>query len=275
MASTILKIDGIERGEDMFKVDPRIVKIRPGHNPRTVFDPDKLASLKASILKNGMREPITIVKDNNDIYLVDGERRQRCVLELIAEGYDDQFRFIKATVQPQTRSKPVDLLLTALVKNQSDPLVPLDLAHAVERFIVDFQWTVEEVADHLGHSANHIRDLLKLLTATPVIQDMLQNGQAKMTEVIQAVRHADRAEVSQEDALQVVRQKNNTLKAAKRAITQGFQPAGMLTPAPYEVHEATLKAILTTLPRDIALGIIFEIIPKADVAHFLETGEVR
>jgi len=274
MASTILKIDGVERGEDMFKVDPRIVKIRPGHNPRTVFDPDKLASLKASILKNGVREPITIVKDEDAIYLVDGERRHRCVLELIGEGYGDQFLHIKATVQPQTRSKPVDLLLTAMVKNQSDPLVPLDLARGVERFIVDFQWTVEEVADHLGHSANHIRDLLKLLTATPAIQDMLQNGQAKMTEVIQAVRHADRAEVPQEEALQVVRQKNDTIKAARRAITKGFSPVETLTPAPYEVHEATLKNILTTIPRDLALGIIFEIIPKAVVVHFLETGEL-
>ena len=258
----------------MFKVDPRIVQIRPGHNPRTVFDPDKLASLKASILQNGMREPITIVKDEDTIYLVDGERRHRCILELIAEGYGDQFRFVKATVQPQTRSKPVDLFLTALVKNQSDPLVPLDLARAMERFIVDFQWTVEEVAVHLGHSANHIRDLLKLLTATPAIQDMLQNGQAKMTEVIQAVRHADRAEVPQEEALQVVRQKNDTIKAAKRAINKGFAPGGMLPPAPWDVHEATLKNILTTIPLDLALGIIFEIIPKAVVAHFLETGEV-
>ncbi|MBL8047435.1 MAG: ParB/RepB/Spo0J family partition protein [Chthonomonas sp.] len=58
------------------------------NNPRLLFDPEPLASLKASIKKHGVLVPITVHKQKGTkLYrILDGERRYRCCAELTAEG---------------------------------------------------------------------------------------------------------------------------------------------------------------------------------------------
>lgn len=60
------------------------------HNPRQLFDPEPLATLKDSIQKHGVLVPLTVYQlPGQDKYsIVDGERRYRCCLALAQEGVE-------------------------------------------------------------------------------------------------------------------------------------------------------------------------------------------
>lgn len=66
-------------------------QLRPNpNNPRRLFDPGPLASLKASIQQHGVLVPLTVYKlpGQEKYAIVDGERRYRCCVELAKEGVE-------------------------------------------------------------------------------------------------------------------------------------------------------------------------------------------
>ena len=58
-------------------------KIRPNpENPRLIFRQDEMDSLMVSIDAHGILVPLTVYQENNDYFLIDGERRLRCANKL-------------------------------------------------------------------------------------------------------------------------------------------------------------------------------------------------
>ena len=113
---------------DQFMIDPRIIVVEDGHNPRDYNIPENRAhldDLKASIRENGTISPLWVRYDaeRRAAVLVDGECRLRANLELIAEGVE-----IEAVpfIQVPGGNEP-DRLLLAVVANQNKPLSELEL----------------------------------------------------------------------------------------------------------------------------------------------------
>ncbi|MGA2888049.1 MAG: ParB N-terminal domain-containing protein [Terracidiphilus sp.] len=64
-------------------------EIKPSsNNPRHLFDPDVLLDLKKNIAEHGVLVPITVYQAPGQakFSILDGERRYRCVIELVREG---------------------------------------------------------------------------------------------------------------------------------------------------------------------------------------------
>jgi ParB family chromosome partitioning protein len=64
-------------------------EVKPSsNNPRHLFDPDQLLELKKNISEHGVLVPLTVyqAKGEAKFSILDGERRYRCVVELIKEG---------------------------------------------------------------------------------------------------------------------------------------------------------------------------------------------
>ena len=64
-------------------------EIKPStNNPRVLFDPEQLLELKKNIAEHGVLVPIIVyqAKGEAKFSILDGERRYRCVQELVAEG---------------------------------------------------------------------------------------------------------------------------------------------------------------------------------------------
>jgi hypothetical protein len=64
-------------------------EIKPSsNNPRRLFDPPQLLDLKKNIAEHGVLVPIIVyqVKGQTKFSILDGERRYRCVQELVREG---------------------------------------------------------------------------------------------------------------------------------------------------------------------------------------------
>ena len=174
--------------------------IRPGrYQPRSVFDPEKLAELADSIRAQGVVQPIVVrpLDDEDGFELIAGERRWRAAQMAGIER-------IPAVV----RNVPDEVSVAmALIENiQREDLNPLEEATALRRLIDDFSMTHQEAADAVGRSRAAVSNLLRLLELMQEVKDMVDTRLIEMG-------HA-RALLSLDDDLQV--------QAAREVVHKGL-----------------------------------------------------
>lgn len=165
---------------DLFRVDPRLIVVREGWNPRTVFE---IEDLKNSIREHGVLTPLRVRLNGEVVELVDGERRLRATLALIEEGAP----VASVPALMEKAGSDADLLVTALITNQGEQLSAVDEAHALQRFI-NWGWDVKKIVAQIGKSQSHVYGRLKLLEGSQEVQDALQSGEVTVTEALEVVR---------------------------------------------------------------------------------------
>ena len=146
-------------------LDPRVIKIEPGFNPRDFRlqeNLDHVAAYKRSIRARGVIEPLLVRLDvpTKSIMLVDGECRLRAVMELIDEGEN-----IKGVpVIQRFGSSETERLLDAIHANTGKVLTKWEHGEAFRRFI-RWGWTIEEVAQKTSFSERYVRESVELADA--------------------------------------------------------------------------------------------------------------
>jgi ParB family chromosome partitioning protein len=132
------------------------------HQPRTTaLDEEKLAELARSIKEHGLIQPLIVTRQDNQFYLIAGERRWRaCQLA----GLHDVPVIIK-------EATPQDMLELAIIENvQRADLNALEEAYAYQQLIEDFGLTQEQVAQSVGKGRSTVANLLRLLTLPENVQ---------------------------------------------------------------------------------------------------------
>ncbi len=157
----------------MVRIDPRIIDIEAGHNPRDYAlkeNHEHLEELKASIKKQGVRMPLLVRFDKHagKAIVVDGECRLRACLELIDEGEPIES---VPTIQVQGGNE-ADRLVTALTANTGKPLSKWESGNAFKR-LGNFGWKAEKIADELGFSLRFVNEALELADAPEEVKHML------------------------------------------------------------------------------------------------------
>ena len=137
--------------------------------PRRVFNPAHLQELAESIKHNGVIQPI-IVRENPDkggYEIVAGERRWRAAqLAGLSE-----VPVIVRNIEDKTA------LEISIVENvQRSDLSPVEEAEGYKRLLDDFSYTQEDIAVASGKSRSHVANILRLLTLSPKIKVMLDDG---------------------------------------------------------------------------------------------------
>ncbi len=176
------KFKGLGRGLDALMGDTTPVEnlqmlpisaMQPGkYQPRTHMDPQALEELAASIRKQGLMQPVLVRPLGDDRYeIIAGERRWRAS-ELA--GLDE--------IQALVRDIPDEAALAmALIENiQREDLNPLEEAVGIQRLIEEFEMTHESAAAAVGKSRAAVSNLLRLLSLTEPVRDMLMKGQLDM-----------------------------------------------------------------------------------------------
>ena len=136
------------------------------YQPRSAFKEEKIRELADSIKENGVVQPVLVRKTANGYELVAGERRLRAVTAL---GYDS----IPAIVREVS---DLDMLELSLIENiQREELNPLEEANAYQRFIDEFSFTQERIAQVIGKDRSTVANTLRLLALPKAIQDFLHN----------------------------------------------------------------------------------------------------
>jgi ParB family chromosome partitioning protein len=179
--------------------------------PRKTFDEESLNFLAESIKRNGVLQPILVLKSDNENYrLIAGERRLRA--SKIAGIME-----IPAIVTEMSDKNQLEI---AIIENiQRENLNPLDEASAYKRLLDEFHHTQEELSEILGKSRSHITNMLRLLTLPEEVKDLVESG--KLT-----CGHA-RALVGTEDAISIANlavDESMNVREIEKLVKQRKQP---------------------------------------------------
>jgi ParB family chromosome partitioning protein len=149
-------------------VEIAISRVSPNpYQPRKRFNPEDLASLRASIAAHGVLQPILVSETPTGYQLVAGERRLRAAQ---AAGLDRIPAVIRQLVDRDT-------LELALVENlQRADLDPLETADAYRQLINRFGFSQDDVATRVGKARSTITNTLRLLDLAPEVQAAVADG---------------------------------------------------------------------------------------------------
>lgn len=217
---------------DIYQIDPRNIVVVEGFNARKNFDLDEL---KEQIRKVGVLNPITVIpfKDKETgaekYRLVDGERRYRAVMALLAEGED--IKRIKAMYLPKG-TKEEDLLIQQLLKNTGKQFSEIEMAKLFNRFKEQWGYTQTEIADKFCKKTSFVSRCMTLLDFPADIIAMMERGEISADTARQIVSQNKDDEDAQVEAAD---------KAVKTAKAKGKKTA-TTKDIPVNVQAANLIA---------------------------------
>lgn len=157
------------------KLPVDLIEVNP-FQPRTDFDEEALNDLAVSIKEQGVIQPITVRKaDNDKLQLIAGERRLKAAK---MAGLTD----IPAYIISADDSAMLEM---AIVENiQRENLNPIETALGYKQLVETFKLTQEMLSERLGKSRSYITNMLRLLKLPAEIQiglrqESISTGHAK------------------------------------------------------------------------------------------------
>lgn len=165
---------GVLFGEDRFEQEDElqtlpIAKVEPRRDqPRAVFDEQALQELADSISQYGLIQPITVRKQESGYYqIIAGERRWRAAR--LAGLSEVPVRVLEAD---DRRTAEI-----ALVENlQREDLNPIEEARGFRALMTEYGLTQEDAARSVGKSRPAVANAMRLLSLTPAVTDLVENG---------------------------------------------------------------------------------------------------
>ncbi len=238
---------------DQLMIDPRIIIIDDGQNPRNYNLPENhahLDALKRSIRENGTLVPLLVRYDpeRKAAVLVDGECRLRANLELIAEGVEIE---TVPTIQVPGGNEQ-DRLLTSITANTGKPLSKWELGGAFQR-LFRFGFSEEKIATKSGYEERFVREAMELADAPEEVKQMLSAQAVTPALALSHLRTNGAAAVETLKAEAVAAQSNGhkTAKRTKAPSKAPAQPAKTQTkPTPAPSLTKTLLSLLEDVPAE-------------------------
>ena len=151
----------------------KVEQLQPGkYQPRSYMDDVALHTLADSIKAQGIMQPILVRQLSDERYeIIAGERRWRA----------SQIAGLKEVPVLVREIADESALAMALIENiQRENLNPLEEAQGIKRLIDEFAMTHEKAATAVGRSRVAVSNLLRLLTLSAHVQDMLMHGKLDM-----------------------------------------------------------------------------------------------
>jgi ParB family transcriptional regulator, chromosome partitioning protein len=150
-----------------------VAQLRPGkYQPRSYMDDAALQTLAASIKTQGIMQPILVREiAEGQFEIIAGERRWRASQ---LAGLTEVPVLVRDIADESA-------LAMALIENiQRENLNPLEEAQGIKRLIDEFAMTHEKAADAVGRSRVAVSNLLRLLSLSAPVQDMLMHNKLDM-----------------------------------------------------------------------------------------------
>ena len=135
--------------------------------PRKNFDPTALQELADSIKIHGVIQPIVVVKKGDRYLIVAGERRFRA--SKLAG-----LKRIPAIIKEYTNKEIKEIALLENIQRQD--LNPIECSRAMDELLKSYNWTQDVLAERLGKSRSAVTNSLRLLTLTPEVVAMVEDG---------------------------------------------------------------------------------------------------
>ena len=141
--------------------------------PRKTFE--NIGELASSILKEGLIEPLKVMKSGDKYILIDGERRFRA-LKLLYEKGGGYYNKVKCIVMKE--DKPKGKLITQLT--------PLEEAEAFRKLIEIYHLSINDIKMRISKKREYITKRLKLLSYSLETQKKIKEGKIR-TSVLESI----------------------------------------------------------------------------------------
>lgn len=204
---------------DFFAADPRKIKVDPAYNVRDMDSADAKEAqeeLLQSILVNGVKIPLVVRLDGSDLFLVQGHRRLRAVMDII-EFHKADIQSVPVIAEAKTVND-ADRMLDLVISNSGRPLTALETAEVVKR-LLGFGWDRSQIASRFGKSNAYVAQLEALLGTPEEVKNMVKDGSVSASTAVSTVRKEGGAKATA------------TLKAAKAHVTTKGKGKGKVTKA--------------------------------------------
>ena len=163
--------------QDMFTVNPLLINIEPGWNCRDFTSPDNIAHVEAlahSIASDGVKEPMTVIWQDNKLVMRNGESRLRAVFYAI-NHLGVEIPWVPVRTEDRMASD-VDQLVNQRLRNSGKPYMPLEDAALFSR-LARLGLSPADIAKRFSLSPVRISQLLDLNAgATKPIREMITAG---------------------------------------------------------------------------------------------------
>lgn len=218
---------------DLFKIDPKIIKVEPGFNVRVENDAlaEHIAGLKASIKDLGVQTPLTVRLHNDEVWLVDGHCRLRAVMDLIGEG--EEIETVPCIPEGKYASE-ADRIVALFTRNSGKPLDPVEKAEVFKR-LVGFGWSEEKIAQKAGLTTKQVGNILTLGSAPQEVKEMVSAGVVSATTAVRTIQAEGGTQAAEtlKEAAQTAQASGKTKVTPKTVkATQTAKSPPKLTPVP-------------------------------------------
>lgn len=217
--------------------------------PRMHFEPEALEELKKSILSNGLIQPITVRRsDNNRYELISGERRLKACRDI---GYRDIPAYIIKVDSDEA------MLAMALIENiQREKLNPIEIGLAYKRLMDECFLTQEQIADKVGKDRSTVANSIRLLKLPKEVQESLVKEEISSGHA-RAIINLPSAEL-QLDVLQKIKSGNLSVRKVEQIVkkyltspdmpqrSKTFSPKSSISTANLQDVEDKLRKIFAT-----------------------------
>ncbi|MFK1372487.1 ParB/RepB/Spo0J family partition protein, partial [Pseudomonas aeruginosa] len=189
--------DGDLKRADAMKARLEDLHEEPGFNLRAEGEDleQSIADLADYLHQGGIVPALEVrPREEGGMWVVDGHRRRRAYLKLDAEGRlprDPNGEFWVPIVA--FGGNDAERVLRVITSQEGRKLSPLELAHGYKRLIA-FGWTVEQIAQKMGRTRQHVDQVLVVGNANTDVQQLISSGAVAATTAARIVRkHGEKA----------------------------------------------------------------------------------
>ncbi|AIB07084.1 ParB-like partition protein [Salmonella phage 9NA] len=181
----------VKRG-NAYRIDPRIIKIRPGHNPRGAFTENyweteaalaHIENFRQAYTNGDFIPPIVVQVTDGIPYVQDGEHRLRGALAAIEAGTP-----ILTVDVVESSGDELQQTLTLLKGNEGKPWSPVERAVIYGRFR-SYGMSVEQIAAQVGKTVQHVYEQLNILDMPLELKRRIQNGEISASAAIKQFKN--------------------------------------------------------------------------------------
>ena len=212
------------------------------YQPRTLFEPEKLEELVASIREHGILQPILLRRIGHERYqIVAGERRFRA--SAVAG-----LATIPALLKDCTEKEQLEI---AIVENvQREDIGAMEAARAYRRMADEFGMTQEAIALRVGKTRTAITNTLGLLDLPESVQDSVERGE--ITEGHARALKTIHDPAGQLRIWQLVIKRGLSVREAEKLARETRSPTNLPSAAPPTTSHPTILPSRTSASGDMA-----------------------
>jgi ParB-like chromosome segregation protein Spo0J len=231
-----------------FAVDPRVLEVEEGFNARPL-NKDHVAEMSLALRNGAVFPPLEVRVEDGHIIVVDGHHRHAAALDAIEHGVD-----IKSLDCRHFRGNDADRVAHMISSAGGLPLTPLQLGIQYRK-LIGFSWSEKQVADRVGKTLQHVKDMVLLAEANSDVHKAVNAGEVSGSVAVVLVKqHGSKAG-------QVIREGLEEAQASgKTKVTAGVLAKQRAARAP------KLKLTIDLVPVGAKL-------PDADTTVFIVVAE--